>query len=67
MQKYRAGYAFTRQLTFALTDLRLHSEYVPGGPVSPHDVYLDTYAKVTVSGAAVACVVQRCTVAAPPR
>ncbi|MCH2184336.1 M3 family metallopeptidase, partial [Myxococcota bacterium] len=37
-QTFRAGSAMLRQLEFALTDLSLHGEYLPGGDRTPFDV-----------------------------
>jgi hypothetical protein len=50
-----SGFQFVRQLTFAMTDLRLHSEYVPGGNKSAGQIYLDTFEQINVSHHVMLC------------
>ncbi|MDG2049997.1 MAG: M3 family metallopeptidase [Myxococcota bacterium] len=40
-QTFRAGSAMLRQLEFALTDLSLHGDFLPGGEQTPFDIRTD--------------------------
>ncbi len=45
---FRAGSDMLRQLYFAFTDLALHTEYDPGGDLSPFDVQREVSERTTV-------------------
>jgi oligopeptidase A len=47
-KNFQAGMQFTRQIELALFDMRLHTDYVPGGPRSVQQVLDEVRAQVAV-------------------
>ncbi len=45
---FQSGYATMRQLQFAMVDMRLHHDYIPGSENSPFEVYTDLANKMSV-------------------